>query len=63
MSYIRKISIGFASGLANGFLFYMIAQVANTVITAINPIVAFLIGLGTSVAISLAKAEDEKKEK
>jgi len=61
MSYIRNISLGFAAGLANGFLFYMIAEVAHTLVSTINPIGAFLIGFATSVAISLAKAEQKKE--
>jgi len=61
MSYLRRISIAFASGLANGFLFYVIGKVANSVITSIDPTVAFLVGFGSSVAIALNKTEKKNE--
>ena len=60
MSYLKRLSIAFGAGIANGTLFYVIGEVAHTIVTSINPLACFLLGFGSAVAIALNK--DEKKQ-
>jgi len=61
MSYLRKLSVAFGAGIANGTLFYIIGAVANTVVSSINPLACFLLGMGAAIAISLNEANKKQE--
>jgi len=57
----KKIVSGFAYGNAVGFVFYLLGEVARTVLGLATPmgLLGWLIGLASSIGIALAKDEKE----
>jgi len=53
--FIKKATIGIASAVAVGSVFYTFGGVAQTVFPSITPVVMGVIGFGSALAIALAE--------
>ncbi|MCD6094177.1 MAG: hypothetical protein J7J51_05270 [Candidatus Omnitrophica bacterium] len=58
----KKIATAFAYGNGLGFVFYLMGEIAKTVLSLSTPLglIGYFIGLSCSIGIALAK--DEKEE-
>ena len=61
-SILKRAVTGFLSGLPLGFIMYTLASIANTAAgsTIIEPLIAFVIGEGTAIALQFV--QDLKEE-
>jgi len=57
----KKIATAFAYGNALGFTFYILGEVAKTILSVNTPLglIGWLIGLASSMGIALARDEKE----